>query len=111
MLPITRTTTDASTVAKTTNIVALDYFAMNFQVSLNCQVTGTVSYTVQYTFDKIQEAGWTPATGNWTNHPSLTAQTATKDSNIAYPVTAVRMTQASGSGSVVLTVIQTGGGY
>lgn len=110
MQPITRTTSDASGGAINSSIVNLDYWVSPFNVALSVKVTGTVNYTVQYTFDKIYENGWTPASGNWVDHPSMTTKTATLDSNIAYPVTAVRLVQNSGSGSCLLTVIQAGGG-
>jgi hypothetical protein len=54
--------------------------------------------------------GYNPSTGNWVDHPSLTAQTATKDANIAYPVMGVRLKTTSGSGTATLTIIQAGGG-
>ena len=79
-------------------------------VALNIVVSGTITYTVQYTFDDVFAAGYNPATGNWTNHPSLTAQTTTKDSNIAYPVRGVRLTTSAGTGTATLTIIQAGGG-
>lgn len=79
-----------------------------FNVALSVRVTGTVTYTVQYTFDDVFARGWVPASGNWTDHPSLTAQTTTKDSNIAYPVTAIRLNVTAGSGTAVLTIIQAG---
>lgn len=110
MQPITRTTSDASGGAVTSSIVALDFWVSPFNVALSVRVTGTVNYTVQYTFDKIMENGWIPSTGNWVDHPSLSNKTATLDSNVAYPVTAVRIVQNSGSGSCVFTVIQAGGG-
>lgn len=110
MQPTTRTTSDASGGAVTSSIVALDYWVSPFNVALSVRVTGTVNYTVQYTFDKIYENNWVPASGNWVDHPSLTSKTATLDSNIAYPVTAVRIVQNTGTGSCVFTVIQAGGG-
>jgi hypothetical protein len=108
MRPVTRTTSNASGGAITSKIVNLDSYVSPFNVALSVRVTGTVNYTVQYTFDKIFENNWIPSTGNWVDHPSLTGKTATLDSNIAYPVTAVRIVQNSGSGSCVLTVIQAG---
>jgi hypothetical protein len=81
-----------------------------FNVALGVTVTGTVTYTVQYTFDNVYATGYSPASGNWVDHPSLTAQTATKDSNIAYPVTAVRLNVTAGTGTVRLAIIQAGGG-
>lgn len=110
MQPTTRTTSDASGGAVTSSIVALDYWVSPFNVALSVRVTGTVNYTVQYTFDKIYENNWVPSSGNWVDHPSLTSRTATLDSNIAYPVTAVRIVQNTGTGSCVFTVIQAGGG-
>jgi hypothetical protein len=79
-------------------------------VALGVQVSGTVNYTVQYTFDDVFAKGYNPATGNWTDHVSLTGQTATKDSNIAYPVRGIRLKLNSGTGSARLTIIQAGGG-
>ena len=88
----------------------LDHYLTPFNVSLAVVVTGTITYTVQYTYDDVFAANYDPATGNWLPHPSLTAQTATKDSNIAYPVRAVRLTTSAGTGTAALTVIQAGGG-
>lgn len=79
-----------------------------FNVSLGVKVTGTVTYTVQYTFDDVFATGWTPASGVWTDHPSLTAQTTSKDSNIAYPVSGIRLNVTAGSGTAVLTITQAG---
>lgn len=109
MRPIVQTLSDASGGTLNGNPVVLDYFANPNNISLSVLVTGTATYTVQYTFDLLnQTEGWTAATGNWTDHPSLTAQTATKDSNLAYPATAVRIRQTAGNGSVRFTVIQAG---
>jgi len=82
-----------------------------FNIALGVTVTGTVTYTVQYTFDNVFASDYNPASGNWTNHPTLTAQTATKDSNIAYPVSGIRLITTIGTtGSATLTIIQAGGG-
>jgi hypothetical protein len=110
MQPIVRTTSDASLAPVTSTIVALDSWTSPFNIALSVRVTGTVDYTVQYTFDDIMFNNWLPATGNWVNHPSLTNKATTLDSNIAYPVMAVRIVQNSGAGSTVFTVIQAGVG-
>jgi hypothetical protein len=72
-------------------------------------LSGAATYTVQYTFDDVQEPGYDPATGNWVDHAYMTAKTASADSNIAYPVVAVRMRVTAGAGTVRLVVIQAGG--
>ena len=87
-----------------------DNYVSPFNLALSVLVTGTVTYTVQYTFDDVFASGFSAASANWVDHPSLTAQSATKDSNIAYPVRGVRINVTAGSGSVRFTVIQAGGG-
>ena len=101
------------TGAGTSQIMAPDRYISPFNVALSVVVSssGSSTYTVQYTFDNIFAAGYNPANGNWTSHPSLTAQTATKDSNISYPVTGIRIyTTAGSTGTVTFTIIQAGGG-
>jgi hypothetical protein len=110
MQPITRTISDASGGAKVSSIINLDFWVSPFNIALSVRVTGTVDYTIQYTFDDVFASGYLPASGNWVDHPSLTNKTATLDSNIAYPVTATRIKLNSGTGSCVFTVIQAGGG-
>ena len=108
MRPVVQTLSDASLGALTSNPIPLDVFVSPFNTTLSVTVTGTVNYTVQYTFDNVQATGYTPASGNWVDHPSLTTQTASKDSNLAYPAVAVRIVLNSGTGSVRFTVIQAG---
>jgi hypothetical protein len=95
----------------TSNVMPPDNYISPFNLALSVVIDGTVTYTVQYTFDDVFAKGYDPTSGNWVNHPSLTAQTTTKDSNIAYPVTGVRIQTAEESdGTAVLTIIQAGGG-
>ena len=110
MRPVIYGLSDASGGAQYSRVYPPDNYVSPFNVALGVVVTGTVSYTVQYTFDNVFAAGYNPSSGNWINHPSLTAQTATKDSNIAYPVTGIRLVQNSGTGTTTLTMIQAGGG-
>jgi hypothetical protein len=87
-----------------------DHYVSPFNVTLAVTVTGTVNYTVQYTFDDVFDSGFNPASANWVDHPSLTSQTTTKDSNIAYPVRGIRLAGNSGTGTTRLVIIQAGGG-
>lgn len=106
MRPVTYTVTGVGT----SNVYPADHYISPFNIALSIVVSGTITYTVQYTFDNVFAAGFNPATATWTDHPTLTAQTTTKDSNIAYPVTGVRLKTTSGTGSATLTIIQAGGG-
>ena len=87
-----------------------DNYITPFNLAISVLVTGTITYTVQYTFDDVFASGFSAASANWVDHPSLTAQTATKDSNIAYPVRGIRINNTAGSGTARLTIIQAGGG-
>lgn len=98
------------TGAGSSPVAAPDHYVSPFNVSLGVTVTGTVNYTVQYTFDDVFANTYSPTAGNWVDHPSLTAQSVTKDSNIAYPVRGIRLVVNSGTGTARLTIIQAGGG-
>ena len=51
--------------------------------------------------------GYDPLTGNWQAHPTLIARTVSDASNIAFPVTAVRLNvSAYTGGSVTMTLLQ-----
>jgi hypothetical protein len=52
---------------------------------------------------------YSPASGNWFNHPTLTGSVAS-NSNIAYPATGIRLNTSAGTGTATLTIIQAGGG-
>jgi len=87
-----------------------DHYVSPFNLSLSVLVTGTITYSVQYTFDNVFDSGYVPASGNWVDHPSLTAKTTTLDSNIAYPVSGIRLVTTAGSGTARLVATQAGGG-
>ena len=106
MRPVTLSITGVDNSA----VCPVDIYVAPVNIGLNVVVTGTITYTVQYTFDDVFDANYAPSTGNWTNHPSLTSQTATKDSNIAYPVRGIRLTTSAGTGTAALTIIEAGGG-
>lgn len=74
-----------------------------FNVGFGVDVTGTVDYTIQHTFDD-------PAVGFtlWFNHPTVYSQSTDQDGNYAFPVTAIRITVNSGGGTAVLKLVQAG---
>jgi hypothetical protein len=74
-------------------------------------VSGTVNYTVQHTYDSPggsqpynPQAGFT----TWFDDATLAAQSTTKQTNILYPVTGVRLVVNSGNGTATMTVVQAG---
>lgn len=87
--------------------IPLDVRLKPFNVSLQLIPSGGATAKVQYTLDDIWASGWTVGSANWVDHPYLTGITATADSNLAFPVTAVRATNTV-SGTTKFTVIQAG---
>lgn len=106
MRPVTYSVTGVGNSA----VCPTDHYVSPFNVALSVVVTGTITYTVQYTFDDVFAAGFTASTANWTPHPSLTSQSTTLSSNIAYPVRGIRLNTSAGTGNATLTIIQAGGG-
>jgi hypothetical protein len=85
--------------------LVLDHYRAPFNVGFAVVVSGTVTYTVQHTFDDILNSSVTPT---WFSHEELAGQTASADGNYAFPVRAIRLSNTAGSGTTTLTAIQAG---
>lgn len=90
-------------------VYAVDTYISPSNMGMAVVVSGTITYKVQYTFDNVFAAGYTPSSGNWFDHPTLVGS-ASGNSNIAYPVTGIRLITTAGTGTATLTIIQAGGG-
>ena len=90
-------------------VYAVDNYISPSNMGLAVVVSGTITYKVQYTFDNVFAQGYSPTAGTstWFDHPTLTGS-ASANSNIAYPVTGIRLTTTAGSGTATLTIIQAG---
>lgn len=93
----------------TSNVVPIDNYISPSNMGIAVVVSGTITYKVQYTFDNVFAQNYVPASGNWFDHPTLTGS-ASLNSNIAYPVTGIRLTTSAGTGTATMTIIQAGGG-
>jgi hypothetical protein len=106
MRPVRVTLTAAGVSAP----IILDTYRAPFSVGIGVTKTGTVSYSVQYTYDDVFSSSFDPTTAGWftmSGFPGGTAASA--DGTISSPVTAVRLNAATiTSGSLVMTVIQAG---
>lgn len=86
----------------------LDYKRNPFNVSVDCRVTGTVDYDLQYTHDNVFAADWNEGTAEWRTHSTIDGLTADADGYIAFPVRAIRILLNSGTGSVECRATQAG---
>ena len=96
----------AQTGSGSSSAAPMDHYITPFNVGFGVVTSGTVTYTVQHTFDDVFNAAVTPT---WFSHPNIAAQTASADGNYAFPVRAIRVNVSSGSGTATLTIIQAGG--
>lgn len=106
------TNTSAGTTPRFQNI---NFGPMNVEIA--CVVNGTVTYQAEYTVSSInsnsnrlgsQALGNYPGTPTWFVHPTLNAKSVNADGQITWPVTAVRITITSGTGSVTATIASAG---
>ena len=95
--------TVSQTGVGSSSAIVMNLNATPFNVGFGVVKTGTVDYTVQHTFDDPNVA-----LSTWFNHPTVAAQIANADGNYAFPVTAIRVTMNSGTGTVILKLIQAG---
>jgi hypothetical protein len=86
-----------------------DYIISPFNIGMAVVVSGTLTYTVQHTFDDVFAPGFDPATATWIDHSTLAAQSTTKDSNYAFPVRGIRLNvTAYTNGSATINLVQAG---
>lgn len=82
--------------------VPVNYRQTPFNMALAVEVTGTVTYTVEHTFENV----WSGPTPVPFGTSGLTAQTANAEGNIVVPVMAVRLNVTAGTGSATMVVLQ-----
>lgn len=100
MKPVTKTQAGTGSSA----VIPIDYLLTPVSVGFGVVATGTVNYTVQHTFDEAIRG--TPT--NWFDHATVAAQTTSKTGSYDFPISAIRVTVNSGTGSAALTVLQAG---
>jgi hypothetical protein len=94
MTPVTISQTGVGNSAAT----KVDTFIAPFNIGFGVVVTGTVTYTIQHSFDGT----------DWFNHPDVAAETANADGNYAFPVQYLRVSVTAGTGTAAMTYIQAG---
>ena len=85
--------------------IPIDYKQDPTNIGIGCVlVSGTTTYSVEHTFDDVFDTTVTPIAFS---NSGITAQTASKDGNYAFPIRAVRLNVTGGVSPVVaMTIIQ-----
>jgi len=86
------------------NVLPMDTYISPFNVGFGVVATGTVTYTVQHTFDNLA----TTASPVWFSHPTIAAKSDNQDGNYAFPVAAIKVLVTAGDGTAAMTMIQAG---
>lgn len=105
-----RPTTVSVTGVGTSALVPFDHYKNPNVAAVSVKVSGTVTYTVEYTFDDIWSNGFNPATASYMPLPDLSGLSANADGNFAFAPRACRLKVTAGTGTATMTVIQAGGG-
>lgn len=93
------------------SVIPLDTYKDPFNVSIGVALSAgaTLTYSVQHTFDDVNDPAFDPTTATWFSNSGLSAKTTSLDGNYAFPVTAIRLNvSAYTSGTAQMTVIQAG---
>jgi hypothetical protein len=87
-----------------TRTLRANHRAINFNIGMGLDVTGTITCTVQHTFDDIQDS---TATKTWFNHATLASKTADTDGNYAFQISGIRLLVVpTSTATAKLTVMQ-----
>lgn len=113
MRPITVSVSDASSGVKYSDWVRFDDWAPSY-ISIQCVVTGEVSYTIEYTLDD-PNSPTNPVAANavtWavSDDADVVNATGSATSNFIFAPTFARVKLNSGSGAVRATFLQSFGG-
>jgi len=73
-----------------------------FNMGFGCVTNGTVTYTIQHTFDNVLAGASATAFDNLL----VSSMTTNQDGNYAFPIAAIRVNVTAGAGSVTLTALQ-----
>lgn len=101
-----RTTVVTQTGAGTSNWIPLDFHVHPFNVGLYAKVSGTVSFSLEVTGDDPL-SGATPDAYTMAS-PFAASTSASAFGALTIPAKAIRINNASGSGSIKLTIVESG---
>jgi hypothetical protein len=98
-----KTQTVSKTGTGSSSAIVMDTNVSPFNVGFGVVATGTVTYSIQHTFDN-------PSIGfsTWYTHPTIAAKSDNQDGNYAFPVTGIKVLVTAGTGTATLNLLQAG---
>lgn len=107
MRPITRTQVNVGDDVA----IPLDQYLTPFNVTIQCVISGSPTYTVQYTLDDVFSPTFDPATANWFDLAGITGAVANAVDSLISPVMGIRLrvtNVVAPTDSVQMRVVQAG---
>lgn len=89
------------TAAGLSSVLPVDLRRFKFGCGIICTLVGTGAYEVQVTGDGVHG----PIV-NWNKHDLLQGLTASKNGNLAYPVTGLRLNATALTGTLTMSLVQ-----
>lgn len=94
-----------TTTAEESVPFVLDYMQSNFKVGFGCVITGSISYTVQHSFQLPSDPN-----AVWFDNASVVTSAANESGNYAFPIRSIKLlVDSSTGGTVQMTVLQGNG--
>ena len=101
-----RPQTIATTGTSISSLVVFDWHCSPFEVGIQAVVSGTATYSIQYTNDDVVLGN--PASATFSNDANFTNSTTSGINRNLIPVCAARINQTAGNGTVTVTFRQAG---
>lgn len=88
------------------DVIPIDQYLTPTNISINVEVTGTITWFVEHTYDDVWDSAFNPATAQWVQ----TATGVDVDGEVAVvsPPIAFRLRTSAGAGTAAMTLVQAG---
>jgi len=96
----------SKTGSGTTPWIPVDYKQSPFSIGIGCVASGTVTYSIEHTFDNVLDPNFTATPTAFKNTGITSVVNVNANGNYAFPIRAIRLNNESGTGTVTVTILQ-----
>lgn len=89
-------------------ICVVDDFQTPFNIGIAVSLSATATFTVEYSLDDPNAAGYSPSTANWFVAPGFTSGSAAVAGSLTIPCRAICLNVSASTGSVTANIVQAG---
>lgn len=104
MTPITISQTGTGRSA----VIAADSFQNPFNVGVQVDVTGTVTFSIEFTMDDIMASGFSASSAQWSAASGLSALSAAAAGALLVPCHGISINVTAGTGTATAKLVQAG---